>query len=219
MEATVLWINSGLHSVSVFIFGFDFFQSTENWIGKLHYPPCHSNYMPQGPCSSKGHNRVMKAIAKLIFFFFFPQINFFTYHPGELQPPSHCILHSSILSCDFCFLPSNHLSSLLDNDCMPLDSALLLMSFIVNIRLKKTDTGTPLKTACHPHPPLSSLSVLQKSQTSEPVKKKTVSPALSPRFSCSSVLVMGHKDWTDLTLSNQAVTLYHLQLTALSSHK
>jgi len=86
-------------------------------------------------------------------------------------------------------------------------------------RKYKPGTGTPFKTTCHPHPLQSSFTHLPESQTSEPVKKKAPSQASSPPFLHSSVPVTGHKNWTDLAHSNQVVTLYHLQLTALSSHK
>lgn len=148
------------------------------------------------------------------FFFFFPQINFFPYHPGNHQPSHYG--PSSVSCCNLCFFTIFH--------SLTMTVWQILRSFYVGhfkCRLywrRWTRHRHPLKT-CHSHPFPSSFSHLPKSKTAEPAKKKNCFNSAITSSPCSSVPVAGHKDWTILTLSNQVVTLYHLHLTALSSHK
>lgn len=148
------------------------------------------------------------------FFFFFPQINFFPYHPGNHQPSHYG--PSSVSCCNLCFFTIFH--------SLTMTVWQILRSFYVGhfkCRLywrRWTRHRHPLKT-CHSHPFPLSFSHLPKSKTAEPAKKKNCFNSAITSSPCSSVPVAGHKDWTILTLSNQVVTLYHLHLTALSSHK
>lgn len=138
--------------------------------------PTLSNYMVERlclKCPSKGHHLVMKVIANWFFFF---QINFFPYHPGNHQPSHYG--PSSVSCCNLCFfLPSSIAWQWLYGR-----SSDLFMSVISNVGYIEEDgpdIGTPLKTTCHSHPFPSSFSHLPKSKTAEPAKKKTVSTVLS----------------------------------------
>lgn len=70
--------------------------------------PTLSNYMLERlrlKCPSKGHHLVMKVIANW-FFFFFSQINFFPYHPGNHQPSHYGPF--SVSCCNLCFFTIFH---------------------------------------------------------------------------------------------------------------
>lgn len=138
--------------------------------------PTLSNYMLERlrlKCPSKGHHLVMKVIANR-FFLFFPQINFFPYHPGNHQPSHYG--PSSVSCCNLCFFTIFH--------SLTMTVWQILRSFYVGhfkCRLywrRWTRHRHPLKT-CHSHPFPSSFSHLPKSKTAEPAKKKTVSTVLS----------------------------------------
>lgn len=139
--------------------------------------PTLSNYMLERlrlKCPSKGHHLVMKVIANRFFSFFFPQINFFPYHPGNHQPSHYG--PSSVSCCNLCFFTIFH--------SLTMTVWQILRSFYVGhfkCRLywrRWTRHRHPLKT-CHSHPFPSSFSHLPKSKTAEPAKKKTVSTVLS----------------------------------------
>lgn len=164
-------------------------------------------------CPSKGHHLVMKVIANWFFFF---QINFFPYHPGNHQPSHYG--PSSVSCCNLCFFTIFH--------SLTMTVWQILRSFYVShfkCRLYWR-RWTRHRHTSQDNVSFSSFSIIlfsfakiQNRWTCQ--EKKNCFNSAITSSPCSSVPVAGHKDWTILTLSNQVVTLYHLHLTALSSHK
>lgn len=166
------------------------------------------------------HNIVMKGIAN---WFFFPPLPNQFLHPSP-QRAFHCVPLSSFHFA-VCVFPNLKVLDLWIWRKERAGSASSSVSHITNIDQKQVDnmmTDTSLKAGWHPYICCFHLllvckkSILQRGKKNE---NENLLHCLTPLPTISSVSVRGHKDWRDLKLSNQAVTLYHLLLTALSSHK
>lgn len=164
-------------------------------------------------CPSKGHHLVMKVIAN--WFFFFSKSISSPITQGTINPPItvHLLFHVVI----YVFFTIFH--------SLTMTVWQILRSFYVShfkCRLYWR-RWTRHRHTSQDNVSFSSFSIIlfssAKIQNRWTCQEKNCFNSAITSSPCSSVPVAGHKDWTILTLSNQVVTLYHLHLTALSSHK
>lgn len=163
-------------------------------------------------CPSKGHHLVMKVIAN---WFFFSKSISSPITQGTINPPItvHLLFHVVI----YVFFTIFH--------SLTMTVWQILRSFYVShfkCRLYWR-RWTRHRHTSQDNVSFSSFSIIlfsfAKIQNRWTCQEKNCFNSAITSSPCSSVPVAGHKDWTILTLSNQVVTLYHLHLTALSSHK